>query len=382
MCILSGVPLGAGGRYALASRMTRLASDLTRAGYQVLVVAPDGQWTSKEEGNNLDGFPSGPSNQNPAAVGPRSITVVDALRVFPRALVLLRRQGRTTPVIIISTGVWLPLAARVVAALRDRTYLHLDVPGIPQLEVALSKPRLWKGKTRLYRLVFSRAAGWADVVTTINDTHGRILSDKYGVKPLILPDLLPADWLERLIALPEKTSADQVSILYSGALFGSRIERFLRVLSVLVSEENVTATIIGDGPDRERYQRDYKSPAIRFTGYVSREQLLANLSSADVCYSDVWHEIGTPYKVLEYMAAGRAVVSHDTASLRETITNGFDGVLCDAVDEALLEALRNLARNQDLRRRLGRQARARILDLHSGDRLRGLPEFYRQCCNE
>ncbi len=294
---------------------------------------------------------------------------------------LLRRQGRARPVIIISTGVWLPLAARGVAALRDRTYLHLDVPGIPQLEVALSKPRLWKGKTRLYRLVFSGAAEWADVVTTINETHCRFLSDTYGVKPIILPDLLPADWLQQLATIPEKPSADRVDILYSGALFGSRIERFLRVLSVLVSEGNVTATIVGDGPDRERYQQDYKNPAIKFAGYVSRDQLLANLGSADVCYSDVWHEIGTPYKVLEYMAAGRAVVSHNTPSLRETITDGFDGVLCDADDEALLKALRTLVRDQELRRRLGRQARARILDLHSGDRLRGLPEFYRQCCN-
>jgi glycosyltransferase involved in cell wall biosynthesis len=125
------------------------------------------------------------------------------------------------------------------------------------------------------------------------------------------------------------------------------------------------------------YEEKFAGGAVRFAGFEPTENLLQHIREADICYSDVWHKIGTPYKILEYMAAGRAVVSHDTDSLRETITDGVDGVLCRADPADLEVALTKLIEDPSLRLRIGNAARQRVLTIHAGDRLRGLEARYR-----
>jgi glycosyltransferase involved in cell wall biosynthesis len=271
----------------------------------------------------------------------------------------------------------MPLAARALSVLLERTHLHLDVPGIPHNEVILGQPRFWKAKTGLYRAIFSSALHWSAIVTTINAAHRTYLRDNFGVSPLIVPDLLKPEWLNKLLAIPELPSREPPNILYVGALVGKRLELFLKVLANLRRTRVIKAVVVGDGPERPRYEEKFAGGAVRFAGFEPTENLLEHLREADICYSDVWHEIGTPYKVLEYMAAGRAVVSHDTDSLRETITDGVDGVLCKTDPASLEMALIKLIEDSNLRLRIGKAARQRVLAIHKGDRLRGLEARYR-----
>jgi glycosyltransferase involved in cell wall biosynthesis len=372
--ILSGVPLRGGGRYALASRITTLAADFADQGFNLLLAAPDGCWNSfadvygaREDDNRVRGDSKELS----------SLGLIDAARVFLRALRVLRRRSKGVSLIILSTGVWMPLAARILSALLERTHLHLDVPGIPHSEVILGRPRFWKAKTWLYRVIFARALRWSAIVTTINAAHRTYLRDNFAVNSLIIPDVLKPQWLNELLAIPELPNREPPNILYVGALIGKRLELFLRVLVDLSKKRLVRALIVGDGPDRQTYEEEFACGAIRFAGFEPIENLLNHIMEADICYSDVWHKIGTPYKILEYMAAGRAVISHDTDSLRETITDGVDGVLCTADPSGLEVALTRLIEDPILRLRIGKAGRHRVVAIHAGDRLRGLEVLYR-----
>lgn len=74
----------------------------------------------------------------------------------------------------------------------------------------------------------------------------------------------------------------------------------------------------------------------------------------------------SPLKVLEYMAVGAPVVASGIGQLRELVRDGVTGVLVPPgrVD-ALVEAVRDLARDPDRRLALGRAAAAEVAGAHT-----------------
>src|SRR2546426_333617 len=188
--VMSGVPLGNRARYALAARMNTLASDLSHAGFDVLLVAPNGTRITGPGAARTGRSIRSLDRPNPNRYETVSTVLGDALKVFVRALVALRPDKQTRPVVLLSTGVWVPFFARMLVALHERMYLHLDVPGIPHTELALSRPRFWRGKVGLYAHVFSTLLRHSAVITTINESHARFLRDHFGIEALVVPDLL------------------------------------------------------------------------------------------------------------------------------------------------------------------------------------------------
>ncbi len=70
------------------------------------------------------------------------------------------------------------------------------------------------------------------------------------------------------------------------------------------------------------------------------------------------HREGLPKSLLEAAACGRPMVATDVSGCREIVRDGVTGLLVPARDaERLAEALERLARDRDLRRRLGAAAR-------------------------
>lgn len=76
--------------------------------------------------------------------------------------------------------------------------------------------------------------------------------------------------------------------------------------------------------------------------------------------------ITSPLKLLEYMAAGLPVVTSDLPGVRDILAGDDFAVLIPPGDaEALVEALRHLASNPELRRRMGEAARQSFLERHT-----------------
>ncbi len=80
---------------------------------------------------------------------------------------------------------------------------------------------------------------------------------------------------------------------------------------------------------------------------------------------------GLPMALLEAMAYGMAVLATEVGGIPELIEPGEDGLLAPAEDpEALADGLRRLVPDDELRRRLGAAARARVERL-DGDEVAG-----------
>ena len=88
-----------------------------------------------------------------------------------------------------------------------------------------------------------------------------------------------------------------------------------------------------------------------------------DVAAADVGISwvpdDLWSRGKCGLKVLQYQAAGLPVVANPVGVHPEIIRPGVDGFLADSPDE-WVEAVRRLANDVELRRRMGRAARASL----------------------
>lgn len=131
----------------------------------------------------------------------------------------------------------------------------------------------------------------------------------------------------------------------------------------------VHVVIAGDGPERSRLEG-----RIAASGVGDRVHLLGHrtdvadlLAAFDlaVCCSDFE---GGPLSVIEYMSAGLPTVATNVGGLPELVGDSTTGLLVPPRDPAALaDAIRSLAFDPDLRRRLGERARERYLTEYSID---------------
>jgi glycosyltransferase involved in cell wall biosynthesis len=135
-------------------------------------------------------------------------------------------------------------------------------------------------------------------------------------------------------------------------------------------EAGIRLVFAGDGPAAPalREMRDALGLGDRvvLTGSVPRGEIEAALASFDVAVQPAVTSYACPMKILEYMAAGRAIVAPGSDNVRELLTDGETAVLCPGGTEPSTEdlgaAVAALIRDPEKRRRLGEAARRRIFE--------------------
>lgn len=100
---------------------------------------------------------------------------------------------------------------------------------------------------------------------------------------------------------------------------------------------------------------------VKLLGRLPQKEVAAVLSVSDVVVAPYPFEhfdvVGTPLKLMEYMAAGKAIVA-STAPIHEAITNGVTGLrVSPASSEALALGILRVLEDEELRARLGGNAR-------------------------
>jgi glycosyltransferase involved in cell wall biosynthesis len=129
--------------------------------------------------------------------------------------------------------------------------------------------------------------------------------------------------------------------------------------------------MVGDGPDRERVeQRAHDLRVTRrclFLGY--QEEVGRFYASLDAILLPSVNE-GTPVSAIEALAAARPVVATRVGGVPDVVVDGEDGFLVEpGAPDALAERLERLARDAELRKRMGAHGRARVIDRYAVARL-------------
>lgn len=155
--------------------------------------------------------------------------------------------------------------------------------------------------------------------------------------------------------------------LYLGRLSREKgIETLLEAHSKL--SNGMALRVVGTGPLESHLRQRYKKA--QFLGYLSGielQRILAN--AAFVVVPSEWYE-NFPMVVLEAMAMGKAVIGSRIGGIPEQIDDGKTGLLFEMgnVNE-LVEKMKLLSENSEMRRKLGILARKKIekkysLDVH------------------
>lgn len=149
--------------------------------------------------------------------------------------------------------------------------------------------------------------------------------------------------------------------------------------------EQVPATrmaIIGDGPAREKTEREFAGTPTVFTGLLRGEDLAEALASVDVfVFPSTTETLGMA--TIEALSSGVPVLAARSSVSDEVVDEGNDGFLFEAGSEkSLVEHARRMLEDTGLRQKLGHNARASAETRDWTAATRSLRGFYEEACDE
>ncbi len=158
-------------------------------------------------------------------------------------------------------------------------------------------------------------------------------------------------------------AADEVVFGFIGRMAKEKnLETLLRAFSKVQAELGHTRLmLVGPGPYLEELQRlATRLPGgdkVIFTGPVPYEQVPDYFTALDVFVMTSTTEV-QPLVLPEAMAAGTCLVAADAIGPRDVLKHEVTGLLCKPEEGAFVEAMLRVARQPDLRARLGAAAKA------------------------
>jgi glycosyltransferase involved in cell wall biosynthesis len=186
--------------------------------------------------------------------------------------------------------------------------------------------------------------------------------------------------------------ATRPTVVFAGRIDCNKgVSTLVEAVCVLAREfAGLRLRIIGDGdPEliqslRARARDCRQADALEFTGYVPREELASHLAGAHIFAAPSIYEGGPGLVYLEAMACGLPVIACRGNGASEVVRHEESGLLVPPRDvPAVVEALRALISNADLRRSMGLQARHFVeAEADTRNCLDRLEAFYRSAAHQ
>lgn len=296
-------------------------------------------------------------------------SIASMLAFYPSALALGTRLGQERRFDMVSSWFAVPsgaVGAGLARRLRVPHAIHVmgsDVHGPTMWYAPPSNPVLAAYVGRLLRQADRCTAPSADLAGRARRLAGPDLAIDvipHGVAP-------PPFTMLRRPAAP----AGPIQIVSIGRLVRrKRTATLLEALARLASRGESAPfrlTLIGDGPERQRLQAKARAldiaRAVRFMGHVDEATKHRLLAASDIFALASEHE-GFGLVYIEAMQHGLPVIAGTSGGQADFLADGETGRLVPPGDaKALAEALDRLARDAELRCRIGRHNRALGLTL-------------------
>jgi glycosyltransferase involved in cell wall biosynthesis len=198
---------------------------------------------------------------------------------------------------------------------------------------------------------------------------GKILLNPNGVDAERYRPDIDGSGIKDALGLKDKVVAGFIGTF--GKWHGAEV--FAAAIKDVVKENgNLHFLFIGDGMTmplvKEIISRDEMGKHVTFTGLIPQEDAPQYLAACDMLISphvpnpDGTPFFGSPTKLFEYMAMGKAIVASDLDQIGEVLENEKTALMVKPRDAgALAAAIVRLARDEKVRSRLGSNARAEAL---------------------
>jgi glycosyltransferase involved in cell wall biosynthesis len=198
-----------------------------------------------------------------------------------------------------------------------------------------------------------------------NPDDGKALADSCAVRPeqTVLIRGSGVD-LSRFVPMPEPRGAANVTMV-SRMLWDKGVGELVEAARRLrASGEDVRVTLVGlPDPENRGSISERQLDAWQREGLVEwlghRDDIVDVWRRATIAALPTTYGEGVPKALIEAAACGRPIVATDVPGCREIVKHGKTGLLVPPRDtDALVEAIRRLARDSALRKRMGEEGRA------------------------
>jgi glycosyltransferase involved in cell wall biosynthesis len=165
----------------------------------------------------------------------------------------------------------------------------------------------------------------------------------------------------------------KIVIGFVGSIFPYHgVDLLLKSFSQLViKNKNIHLLIVGDGetlPLLKQYTKELNiDETVTFTGKIEHHLIYNYMSVMDIAIMAKSNWYGSPIKIFEYGAMGKAVIAPRTKPIMEVMNDGEHGILIDSNENTLSSAILKLINDQDLRERLGKNFQKKIYKEHTWD---------------
>lgn len=269
---------------------------------------------------------------------------------------------------------------------------RLGIPFVLETNADVIEQRVFRGTPdqglrRLYavwaaRLCFNTAA---KIICVSSELRGHLIR-KWNIDPsklAVLPCAADVEMfgqpydsaaVRRRLGLRSEPVAMWVGGFYPWHDLDLLVDSFHRVLETIPTARLI---LVGDGPTRPLVERKILraglQQAVILAGPVDHEQVPELLSVADVAVAPSppffpGHG-GTPLKLFEYMAAGKAVVATGMSQARAVIRDGHNGLIVEPENvTAFADAILSVLNDPSRREQLSQNARQQAIEQYSWKR--------------
>jgi len=229
-----------------------------------------------------------------------------------------------------------------------------------------------------HKLFFERA----DKIIAVSNELAEDIKRQYKVpeeKLVVIPNGIDVSKFKSMLVdnLREKLGlADEKVIVSVGAISKQKgFHLLLKILPDILKEyKNVRLIIVGTGP----YLQKLKDMAAKlgienhviFAGKVSHEELPKYYNLADIFAFPTLRMEGLPLVVPEAMACEKPVIASRIGGIPTVIENNVDGILIEPGNlKELKERIMEVLRDEELAKKLGKNARKKVVEKFSLDRM-------------
>lgn len=246
--------------------------------------------------------------------------------------------------------------------------LGIPVMGVWHGDISRSN-LLTKSLTSIPFRIYNPVCRRLDLVHVFSNNLKKYLI-KHGVsakKVVVIPN-----GVDTLKYSPQKKGVKNLAerrVLFLGRLTWIKNPEILIKSFLKIADEKMKLVIVGTGDLVDKLKKKYAGENIIFTGSVTDEtRKIEIIRSCDVFVLPSRYE-GMSLALLECMACGLACVASDVASQKEMLNGAGVVIPLGKMEKELPKQLQKLLTDVKLRNKLGQQARKRVVEHYSQDKV-------------